>query len=150
MTNLDPSAISILRAIFGMGLLSRVMMNWMSLVRLPAMKRVGLSLADAAHTVELGARLPSSAQRVADNYNHLFEAPTVFYAVALAIVFAGVADPIAAICAWTFLAARVAHSLVQATINVVPLRLTFYLVSWAALAVMIVRGLLALFGPHAG
>ncbi|MBS0222193.1 MAG: MAPEG family protein, partial [Proteobacteria bacterium] len=64
-----------------MGLLSLVMSAWMSVVRLPAMRQAGLELQDAAHTVDLQARLPSSARRVADNYNHLFEAPTVFYAV---------------------------------------------------------------------
>ena len=141
---LDPSAIWILRAVFGMGLLSFVMMNWMSLTRLPAMRKEGVTLQDAAHTSDLRARLPSSARRISDNYNHLFEAPTVFYAVALAIIVAGLADPVYAVCAWVFLAARVLHSLVQATINLVPIRLTFYLVSWAALAVMIIRPLLAL------
>ena len=124
--------------------LSLVMMNWMSWTRLAGMKQAGLTLKDAGHTVELSAQLSSRTRRAADNYNHLFEAPTVFYAVALAIILAGVADPVYAACAWVFLAGRVLHSLVQATVNVVPLRLAFYLVSWAALAVMIVRGLLTL------
>ena len=144
MTHLDSSALSILRAIFGMGVLSLVMMNWMSWTRLAGMKQEGLTLKDAGHTAQLRTRMPSKVQRVSDNYSHLFEAPTAFYAVALAIVAAGAADQIYAICAWVFLGARVAHSLVQATINVVPLRLTFYLVSWAALAVMIVRGILTI------
>ncbi|MBS0219419.1 MAG: MAPEG family protein, partial [Proteobacteria bacterium] len=68
--------------------------------------------------------------------------PTVFYAVALAIVAGGIADPVYAACAWAFLGCRVLHSLVQATINRVRLRLTFYVLSWLALAVMIVRPLL--------
>jgi hypothetical protein len=72
------------------------------------------------------------------------EAPTLFYAVSLAIVVAGLADPLHALCAWSFLAARVFHSLVQATINHVPLRVVFYTLSWIALATMIVRGMLAL------
>jgi len=141
---LDPSALSILHAIFGMGLLSFAMAVWMSVTRVPAMQRAGVSLQDAAHTADLKAHLPSSVRRVSDNYNHLFEAPTVFYAVALAIVAGGLADGLYAGCAWVFLAGRVAHSLVQATVNLVPLRLTFYLVSWAALAVMIIRPLLTL------
>jgi len=138
----NPSAHSILQAVFGMGLLTFVMMLWMSFARLPAMKAAGLTLRDAAHTAALRARLPSSTNRVSDNYSHLFEAPTAFYAVALAIVAAGIADPIDALCAWAFLGARVAHSLVQATINVVPLRLAFYIASWLALATMILRALL--------
>lgn len=144
MPRLDPSAISILQTVFGMGLLTFAMSLWMSLTRLPAMKRAGLTLKDAAHTADLRPRLELSARRVADNYNHLFEAPTVFYAVALGIVVAGLADPTYAICAWAYLGFRVAHSLVQATFNRVPVRLTFYVLSWIALAVMIIRPLLTL------
>ena len=143
MTQLSESAAWILRAIFGMGLLTFVMGFWMSIVRNAAMKKAGLGLQDAAHTRVLSEKLPSSVTRVADNYNHLFEAPTAFYAVALAIVVAGLADPIYAGCAWLFLVARVLHSLVQATINRVSVRAALYTVAWVALAVMIIRPLLS-------
>lgn len=143
MTHLDPSALSMLRALFGLGLLTVVMAIWMTVTRMPAMKQAGLSLEDAAHTSDLRARMPSSARRIGDNYNHLFEAPTLFYAVSLAIIVAGAADPIQATCAWIFLASRILHSLVQATINFVPLRIVFYTISWLSLATMVVRGALA-------
>jgi hypothetical protein len=139
---LNPSALSILNALFGMGALSFAMCLWMTVVRMPAMKAAGVSLQDAAHVRDLATRLPSSARRVADNYNHLFEAPTVFYAVAAGIVIAGLADPVYAACAWIFLASRIGHSLVQATFNSVPVRIVFYVLSWLALAVMILRPLL--------
>jgi hypothetical protein len=74
----------------------------------------------------------------------LFESPTIFYTVALAIIIAGIADPIYAACAWAFLGCRVMHSLVQATINRVQLRAVPYGLSWIPLAVMIVRPLLVL------
>lgn len=143
MTHLDPSALSMLRALFGLGLLTVVMAIWMTVTRMPAMKQAGLSLEDAAHTSDLRAKMPSSARRIGDNYNHLFEAPTLFYAVSLAIIVAGAADPIQATCAWIFLASRILHSLVQATINFVPLRIVFYTISWLSLATMVVRGALA-------
>ncbi len=139
MTHLDPSASSILLAIFGMGLLTFAMAGWMTVVRMPAMQRAGLTLQDAAHTRDLAERLPSSATRVADNYRHLFEAPTVFYAVSLAVVVGGLADPDYAICAWTFLGVRVLHSFVQATFNRVAVRALLYTLSWIPLAVMIIR-----------
>lgn len=144
LTGLDPSALSILRAVFGMGLLTFVMAGWMTAVRMPAMRRAGLALQDAAHTRDLAERLPSSATRVADNYRHLFEAPTVFYAVCLGILFGGLADPVYAICAWSFLGVRVLHSVVQATFNRVAVRAVLYSLSWIALAVMIVRPMVAL------
>lgn len=142
--HIDPSAASILQAVFGTGLLTFAMAGWMGATRLPAMHRVGLKLQDAAHTADLKDRLPSSARRISDNYNNLFEAPTVFYAVALGILAAGLADPIHAACAWIFFIARVAHSLVQATVNLVPIRLIFFVISWTAVGVMIVRALMAL------
>ena len=144
MTHPDPSALSILRAVFGMGLLTFTMAIWMSLVRMPAMQQAGLTLQDAAHVADMRPRIASSARRVADNYNHLFEAPTVFYAVALGIVVGGLADPIFATCAWAFLGVRIVHSVVQATFNRVLVRAILYGLSWLALAVMIVRGLLGL------
>jgi hypothetical protein len=142
--NLDPSALSILRATFGLALLTFVMAAWMTVVRMPAMRRAGLVLQDAAHTRDLAERLPSSATRVADNYRHLFEAPTVFYAVSFGIVFSGQADPVYAICAWSFLGLRVLHSVVQATFNRVAVRAVLYSLSWITLAVMIIRPMFAL------
>ena len=143
---LDPAALSIVHAIFGMGLLTLVMGGWMSVARDIAMRRAGLKLQDAAHTRDLALRLPSSARRVSDNYNHLFEAPTIFYVVALAIIVAGLADPVYAACAWAFLGCRILHSLLQATINRVPLRAAIYGLSWLPLALMIARPILTVAG----
>jgi hypothetical protein len=140
---LDEPSLSLLHAVFAMGVLTLIMMLWMSIARLRAMLQVGVKLQETAHTADLRARLPSWAMRVSDNYNHLFEAPVAFYAVAFAIVLAGIADPAYVTCAWVFVAGRVMHSLVQATINVVPLRMVGYWVSWTALGIMIVRGALA-------
>jgi hypothetical protein len=141
MAHLESSALSILRAVFGMGLLSLVMMAWMSLTRVRAMQRLGIGLQEAAHTYEMRPRMPSSVRRIADNYNHLLEAPTVFYAVAIAIVVAGFADPVYAGLAWAYLGLRAAHSLVQATFNRVAVRATLYVLSWIVLGAMIVRSL---------
>lgn len=130
-------AVSILHAIVGMGVLHLVMFVWMYAARLPAMR--GMDPQDAAHTAALRGRLPSRVEGVADNYNHLSEAPTIFYAIALAVVLLGQADALHAGCAWAFVALRVAHSLVQATFNRVVVRFAIFSLSWIALAVMIIR-----------
>lgn len=142
---LDPSSRQILGSVFVMGLLTFVMFVWMSLARLPSMKRAGLRLADAEHPEDLRRQLDSAGRKAGDNYNHLFEAPVAFYAVSLATVAANIADPSFATAAWTFVGFRILHSAVQATINKVPLRLAFYLASWSALAFMIIHGTLKLF-----
>jgi hypothetical protein len=132
-------AIAILRPVIGMGLLSTAMLVWMYTVRIPAMSRAGIQPQDAQDTSRLKS-LPPEAVRVADNYNHLFEQPTVFYAVAISIAVLGHVQ-----CAWAFLLLRVLHSLVQATVNFVPVRFTLFTLSWVALAVMIVREAVAVF-----
>lgn len=133
-----------LHAIFAMGLVTLIVGVWMSLARDVAMRRGHIELQKAAHTRDLATLLPSWARRVSDNYNHLFEAPTVFYAMALAIIVGGLADPLYAACSWAFLVFRVLHSCVQTTVNTVAVRAIAFGLSWIPLAIMIVRPLLTI------
>ena len=144
--NLDQNALSILHAVLGMGVLTLVMFLWMYATRIPAMQRARIDPQSVMHPGNLAPKLPSEVRRVADNYNHLFEAPTLFYAMAFYVVVTGHADALHVACAWAYLALRVLHSLVQATINRVTLRFALFSLSWIALAVMIVRELLRAIG----
>jgi len=136
-------ASAILLPVFVMGVLHIVMFVWMLVTRLPAMTRAGLAPQDARDTSALKS-LPPEIVQVADNYNHLFEQPTLFYAVAISIAVLGHVDAGHVACAWAFTALRIVHSAVQATINVVNIRFTLFLLAWIVLAVMVVRELLAL------
>ena len=80
------------------------------------------------------------------NYNHLFEQPTVFYAITLVIAAAGLADGVFISLAWAFVAIRMGHSAVQMTVNIVPLRFTIFMLGWLVLALMIGRALSSLAG----
>lgn len=133
----------ILRSVVGMCLLTTVLLVAMYATRLPAMTKQNIDPQQAAHPGFLALALPSEVRRVADNYNHLFEAPTVFYAIALTIVISGHADSLHAQCASAYLYLRIAHSLVQCTANIVSLRFVLFLLSWAPLGVMIVREAIA-------
>ncbi len=137
--------VSILQPVFAMGLLHIVMAIWMVVTRLPAMSKAGIDPQDAQNTRELIGRLPQETIRVSNNYNHLFEQPTLFYAVALAIAVLGHGDAFHVGCAWAYTGLRVVHSLVQATVDIVLLRFTLFALSWIALATMIVREALAIF-----
>ena len=88
--------------------------------------------------------LPPEVARVADNYNHLHEQPTIFYALALAAQLIGAGDAVNVGLAWTYVAIRVAHSLVQATKNVIPLRCLLFALGSLVLLVLLVRTLLML------
>ncbi|MBZ6377958.1 MAPEG family protein [Pacificimonas aurantium] len=132
-----------LQAVLCMGLLTLIMFLWMYATRLPAFSKAGIKPQAAKHpgTYEL----PSSVRQVADNYNHLFEAPTLFYAVSIAVVLLGFADQLHVICAWSYVVLRVVHSIIQASVNVVIVRFLVFVLSWVALGTMIVRGVLATF-----
>jgi hypothetical protein len=109
---------------------------WMYATRLPAMSTAKLDPQSAKHPGSL-AGLPSSARQVADNYNHLHEQPTVFYAVAIALSLLGDGAPVLVYLAWAYVGLRIVHSLVQCTVNIVPLRfLVFSLATFALMALL--------------
>ena len=145
MIELTAAAQSMLQSILAMGLLTLVMFIWMYATRLPAFTKAKLDPQEAMHPGTYHDRIPSEVRRVADNYNHLFEAPTIFYAVTLAIVLLGLADPLHVICAWAFVLLRVLHSIVQATANKVMIRFSLFALSWVAMGIMIVRAALSSF-----
>ena len=91
----------------------------------------------AAHTKNLKGLLPPWTERVSDNYNHLFEQPVVFYAIALSISVINNIEPLMIQLAWVYVALRVLHSIVQITFNFVPLRFTLFVTSWLILGYMI-------------
>jgi len=138
-------ATAILQPVFVVGLLTLVMLVWMMVTRIPAINARGITPEQAQDTSRLRDLLPPEVMRVSNNYNHLFEQPTLFYAVAISIAVLGHVDALHVRCAWAYAGLRIAHSLVQATVDVVPVRFTLFLLSWIALGIMLVREALAVF-----
>lgn len=112
--------------------------------RIPAMNAAKMDPQAAAHPGSLDI-LPSKARSAADNYNHLHEQPTIFYALILYSHLAGVADEINLGLAWAYVVLRVLHSLVQITANKVTLRFVLFAVSTLVLVAIAVRNIIALF-----
>lgn len=121
-----------------------VMWIWMYATRIPAMQRAKIN-PNSATKADMQA-LPASVTRVADNYNHLHEQPTIFYAAAFATQLANAADDMAIGLAWAYVALRVLHSLVQAGLGVVTLRFFVFTLGTIALIWMSVRTAMAVFG----
>lgn len=124
-----------------------VMWLWMYATRIPAMNAAGI---DAKNLVgsdgaSLRAKLPETVSWKADNYNHLHEAPTLFYAVAVVLAIIGQGDGLNATLAWAYVGLRVAHSLVQATINRVVVRFALFALSSLVLMALIARAAMAVF-----
>lgn len=102
-----------------------VMWLWMYATRIPAMQAAKINAAKLKQKSDLDP-LPVSVKQIADNYNHLHEQPVLFYAVCLVIAVTGGADAAAMGLAWAYVAIRIAHSLMQATINFVPARFAIF------------------------
>jgi hypothetical protein len=115
---------------------------WMYATRIPAMQRAKIDPQEAARTRVLD--LPPEVMWVSDNYNHLMEQPTIFYAAAIAAHLAGHADPINIGLAWGYVTLRVVHSLIQCTVNIVMFRFLVFTLSTLALAALAVRTIVML------
>jgi hypothetical protein len=111
---------------------------WLYATRIPAMRAARIDPRRVKRKDDIDA-LPVAVKQVADNFGHLHEQPTVFYALAICTQLAGLADPINVALAWIYVVLRVAHSLVQCTWNFVPVRFTVFVVSSMVLLVLTLR-----------
>ena len=124
-----------------------VMWAWMYATRIPAMMALKVEPDSLARDPDatLDKLLPPQVQWKAHNYNHLHEAPTVFYAVAIMLAIVGQGDGTNAILGWLYAGLRVIHSLVQATVNKVIVRFAVFAASSLVLIALIARAAIALF-----
>ena len=121
-----------------------VMWFWMYLTRLPAIFQMKMKLNPNAPRGEQMNLLPPSVRWKADNYNHLMEQPTIFYALAIVLGVIGEGTGINAHLAWAYVILRVIHSLVQSLVNKIELRFVVFLLSSLVLIALIVNALRAL------
>ncbi|WP_445357917.1 MAPEG family protein [Microbulbifer sp. ANSA005] len=108
---------------------SMVMWLWMYATRLPAVKKAKLKLDPNAPRGEQMSTLPPHVRWKADNYNHLMEQPTIFYALAISLAILGAGDGLNFILAWVYVGIRVIHSIVQATFNKIEIRFLIFALS---------------------
>jgi hypothetical protein len=124
-----------------------VMWVWMYATRIPAMNKAGIDAKNlvGSNGASLRAELPDTVSWKADNYNHLHEAPTLFYAVAIVLAIIGQGDGFNTLLAWAYVALRVAHSIVQATVNRVLIRFALFALSSLVLMALILHAAIAVF-----
>ncbi|MEY3905834.1 MAG: hypothetical protein RIR59_657 [Pseudomonadota bacterium] len=137
----------ILKPVAILALWTMVMWVWMYITRIPAMNAAKV---DPDELVKQGGKsldelLPAKAQWKAQNYNHLHEAPTVFYAVALALALMGEGDGLNAMLAWAYVGLRIVHSIFQATINKVMIRFLIFALSSLVLMALVLHTVMAAF-----
>ncbi len=134
---------SMLTPVLALIVLSLLVWIWMYATRIPAMQRAGIDPQNARHPGSLDG-LPSSARQVADNYNHLMEQPTIFYALVFYIVLAGHSDAFGIYLAWSYVGLRVVHTLIQCTVNNVTMRFSVFALSTLVLMAMAAREVMRL------
>lgn len=134
---------AMLQPVIALVLWSMVMWGWLYATRLPAMARARTPLDPALPRDVMLGGLPPRVRWKADNYNHLMEQPTLFYATALVLAVLGQGDGLNLGLAWAYVALRVAHSLIQALVNTIPLRFAVFMAASAVLVVLAIRAAIA-------
>ena len=141
------AGMAILQPVVALAAWTMVMWFWLYGTRIPALSAAKVDPDDLVHdpTKGLDTVLPPQVMWKAHNYNHLHEAPTVFYAVAIVLAIIGKGDGLAAQLAWVYVALRVAHSLIQATVNKVTLRFLVFALSSFVLMALVALAIMQLF-----
>ena len=121
------------------------MCAWMYATRIPAIRKYKVALDPYRSKEEFNAQLPAEVRWKADNYNHLLEQPTLFYAVALTLAFLDAGAGLNSFLAWVYVGLRIAHSLVQATVNVVMVRFALFMAGSLVLLTLSGRAVLVVF-----
>ncbi|MGQ3230063.1 MAG: MAPEG family protein [Blastomonas fulva] len=127
-----------------------VMWLWMYVTRIPAMQRAKIDVANLKGGTgkDLDAVLPPEVQWKAHNYNHLLAEPTVFYAVCIVLAIIGHGEGMNLAVAWLYVTLRVAHSLLQATVNRVAIRFLLFASSSLCLIVLVFHAAIPIFDLH--
>ncbi len=123
---------------------SLVMWVWMYVTRIPAIQRAGMRMDPERPRGEQMNELPPLVRWKADNYNHLMEQPTIFYAVTVSLALLGEGSGFNLFLAWSYVMLRVAHSLFQALVNKIEIRFALFALSTLPLVGLTISAFAAL------
>jgi hypothetical protein len=137
----------ILQSVVALAAWTMVMWVWMYATRIPAMRAAKIDVATRTGGTAgaLDGVIPDQVQWKAHNYNHLHEAPTVFYAVAIVLAIVGQGDGLNAALGWAYVGLRVIHSLIQAISNRVMMRFFVFALSSLVLIALVIHAAIAAF-----
>lgn len=135
----------ILGAVSALVLWTFVMWFWLYATRLPAIIKGEIVYDPHRPASEFLEKIPPRVRWKADNYNHLHEQPTIFYAVAIMLAMLGAGGGLNAMLAWIYVGLRVVHSLVQALVNKVEIRFAVFVAASMVLLILAINAALILF-----
>jgi len=129
----------ILAPVVALLLLTSVVWVWMYVTRLPAIKQADMKMDPTLPNGQQMSELPARVRWKADNYNHLLEQPTMFYAVALTLALLGEGSGLNVTLAWCYVGLRVAHTLQQTLWNKIEIRFVLFSLSTLFLIALVLR-----------
>jgi len=125
---------------------SLVMLLWVTATRFPAFAKAGLKMGEAepgSRYVDVEQIMPAKVNWKSHNYTHLMEQPTIFYATVAILALAGEGVGFNVAFAWAYVAIRVVHSIWQATVNIIPVRVALFTLSTLCLWVLAINAVRA-------
>ena len=137
--------VELIQPVVALVIWSMVMWVWMYATRIPAINAMKIKMDPQAPSGSQMAQLPAKVRWKADNYNHLMEQPTLFYALTLSLAFLGATGEINVYMAWAYVVLRVLHSLLQSLVNKIELRFAIFVLSNIPLAILLFNGASAAF-----
>jgi hypothetical protein len=111
---------------------SLIMLLWVTVTRFPALAEARPKLREVrgvSRYSDVEHLLPARVNWKSHNYTHLMEQPTLFYAVVAVLALAGEGSGINLSLAWAYVGLRVVHSLWQALVNRLPVRIALFTLS---------------------
>lgn len=141
-----PISTDILAPVTALMLLTCVVWAWMYITRIPAIQKLGMKMDPNLPKGQQMSELPPRVRWKADNYNHLLEQPTMFYAVALTLALLGVGEGLNVTLAWCYVAMRIIHTLHQTLWNKIEVRFALFSLSSLILITMVLRAAAVIWG----
>jgi hypothetical protein len=134
----------LLGPVIGLNLWSFCMEGWMYYERISYIHNNNVPVDNTLTKAQFELKVPPSVRWKADNYNHLFEQPTQFYAVVITqALLLGAKGGHGATwdmrLAWIYVGMRVFHSFVQSTTNPIMFRFKLFVLNSLVLAGLTVR-----------
>lgn len=126
--------------VLGMVALTLLVYCRLYFARLPHIARKRINPQTLATRADMErADISKYEQQVSDNIKNLFEAPVLFYVLALVIEILGFTDALFLGLAWFFVASRAVHSVIHCTYNKVTQRFAVFIIGVLTLAIMMLR-----------
>jgi hypothetical protein len=125
--------LSLVYPVLAQVLLTLVLMLWMGLARLAAIKARRVRFKDIALSAE---PWPDEVRKISNNAHNQFETPVLFYVLCGIATYIGPPGILMTLLAWAYVATRLVHTAIHTTSNRVEHRFKVFAVGLAILAVM--------------